>query len=101
MAPDHINHSTTDGPARLRLFYGVSTYIEAVKQADISPILNRLSLSPKAGRPELSRTPMVMLYMLSRSRQTEVPRKIKPLMEWLKADPDGRATPCGFDDIPS
>ena len=101
MAPDHINHSTTDGPARLQLFYGVSTYIEAAKQADFSPILNRLSLSPKAGRPALSRTPMVMLYMLSRSRQTEVPRKMKLLMEWLKADRDGRATLCGFDDIPS
>ena len=99
MAPDHKNHSTTDGPSRLRLFYSVSTYIEAAKQADLSPILNSLSLSTKAGRPELPRTPMVMLYMLSRSRQTEVPRKIKLLMEWLKADPDGRATPCGFDDI--
>ena len=100
MAPDHINHSTTDGPSRLRLFYGASTYLEAAKQADLSPILNSLSLSPKAGRPELSRTPMVLLYFLSRSRQTDVPRKIKPLIEWLKADPD-RATLCGFDDIPS
>ena len=83
MAPDHIIHSTTDGPSRPRLFYGVSTYIEAANQADFSPILSRLSLSPKAGRPALSRTPMVMLYMISQSQQTRVPRRITPLMEWL------------------
>ena len=101
MAPDHIIHSTTDGPSRPRLFYGVSTYIEAANQADFSPILSRLSLSPKAGRPALSRTPMVMLYMISQSQQTRVPRRITPLLEWLQTDRNGLATLCGFDHMPS
>ncbi len=100
MAPDHTIHSTTDGPSRPRLFYGVSTYIEAANQADFSPILSRLSLSPKAGRPALSRTPMVMLYMISQSQQTRVPRRITPLLECLRTDRD-LATLCGFDAIPS
>ena len=99
MAPD-VNDSTIDGPSRLRLFYGVSTYMEAATQADFSPILSRLSPSPKAGRPALSRTPMVLLYMISQSQQTRVPRRITPLLECLQTDRD-LATLCGFDHVPS
>ena len=100
MAPDHANHSTSNGPSRPRVFYSISTYMEAAKQADSSPILNKLSLSPKVGRAALSRTPMVRLYMVSQSQQTKVPRQITPLLECLRTDRD-LATLCGFDHIPS
>ena len=100
MGPDHASHST-EGPSRLQLVYSVSDYVEAAVQVDFTPILSNINPSSKMGRPALSRTPMAMLYMISRSRQTRVPRKITELLEWLRTDQDGLATLCGFDRMPS
>lgn len=92
---------STQGPSRPQLVYKVATYIDAVKEVDLTPVLSNLSRSSIKRRPALDRVPMVILYMVSRSRQTGVPRKIRQLLEWLKADHDGLATECGFDHIPS
>ena len=96
-------HATdlTEVPSRLQLMYEVPVYMEEVKQADLTSILSSLSPSSNTGRPALSRIPMVRLYMISQSRQTRVPRKITPLLEWLNSDRNGLATLCGFDRTPS
>ena len=100
MVPDHVDNPTT-GPARLQLVYSVPSYLEAANRADLTPILGSLHPASKTGRPAQSRTPMVLLYMISQSQQTKVPRKKTELLEWLETDRDSLATLCGFDLIPS
>ena len=99
MATAHVT-DLTKGQSRPQLVYSVPTYLEAVTQADFTLILSKINPSSKTGRPTLSRIPMVMLYMISQSPQTKVPRKITPLLEWLNSDRNGLATLCGFDRTP-
>ena len=83
MAPNHREYFTTDGPSRLQLVYKVSIYMEA-DQIDYTSILHSLNKPSTTGRPLLPRPPIIKLYLVRRSRQTRVPRKVASLTERLK-----------------
>ena len=98
--PPAQRHST-HGPSRPQLIYSVPTFMEAVGQADLDRIRDRLQTPLGTGRPPLDRDPMMKLYLASRSRRTEVPDEMTPLLEQLENGPHDLATLCGFDQIPS
>ena len=98
--PPAQGHSTL-GPSRPQLIYSVPTFMEAAEQANLDRIREHLQTPSGTGRPPLDRDPMIKLYLASRSRRTEVPREMTPLLEQLENGSHDLATLCGFDQIPS
>ena len=96
-----VQVDSTHGPSRPQLIYSVPTFMEAAEQANLDRIREHLQTPLGAGRPPLDRDPMIKLYLASRSRRTEVPDEMTPLLERLETDHHGLATLCGFDHQPS
>ena len=100
MAPKLRINLPTDSPSPPTLIYSIQIYLKAIAKVDCSSIFGGLSQPQSTGRPLSPRAPMVLLYLLSRSPLTSVPRKMDELEEWLNKDRNGVATQCEFGRIP-